>query len=316
MENEDLVSVIMPLYKEKLSWVQQCVSSLLNQTYENIEIIIVNDDDKSSLNVNWVTSINDSRIRVLQNDHNLGIVGSLNKGLKHAKGAYIARMDADDVAYADRIEKQLMYLKNNPEVKFVMSGVSFIDDQGEVTSHEQKKLLNFQDVKSRIIYKSVGHHSTWMLYREVTDFLDGYREIKYVEDLDFILRAISKNVHIHVMPELLLKYRIQSSSLTQQNQLAMYRGAVAVRRSYKKGGISDSKPELLSKKSLSVTQKQKENFCFFVKIRKSAINSAKERKYILPMIKYLLISLGSIDKFTWFARDLQYGCLKAMKLVK
>lgn len=316
MEQMGLVSVVMPLYKEELSWVKQCVNSLVNQTYENIEIIVVNDDDQDSLNVKWVTSLQDSRIRVLQNDHNLGIVGSLNKVMDAARGAYIARMDADDVACEDRIEKQLLYLKNHAEVDFVMSGVSFIDGKGKLLSYEQKQLLDFQDVKRRIQYKSVGHHPTWLMHREAIELLNGYREVKHVEDLDFILRAISKNIHIHVMPELLLKYRLQSTSLTQQNQLAMYRGAVAVRKSYKNGEIFDSRPEMLSKRTLSVTQKQKDNFHYFVLARKQAINAMKQQKQIIPMIKYLLASFGSADKITWFARDCQYGFLKVMKLVK
>lgn len=316
MIKSGLVSIIMPLYKEQLTWVQKSVYSLINQNYHNIEIIIVNDDVKNSRNAMWIKSLKNPKITFIQNDHNLGIVGSLNKGLTYATGEYIARMDADDISRKDRISKQLEYLKGNLEVEFVMSGVSFIDEIDTELFCEPEQRLNFQDVKKKAAFKSVGHHSTWFMHRKVMETLLGYREVKYVEDLDFILRAINKDICIHVMPEILVYYRVQKHSLTQKNQLAMYRSAVAVRRAHKKGDINDSDPKNLSKRSLRVKASQEENFCEFVSSRKMALESVKQKKRILPVAKYLLVSLKSIDTIGWFLRDAQYGVLKSLKMVK
>ena len=117
MRNSMKLSVIMPVYNTKEEFLREAVESILNQTYTDYELIII--DDGSTNNVEEViNSYKDKRIVYIRQE-NTGIVGALNNGWNHAKGEYIARMDSDDVSYPDRFEKQAMFLDNNPDISLV-----------------------------------------------------------------------------------------------------------------------------------------------------------------------------------------------------
>src|SRR3989338_4267706 len=114
----------MPLGPQSASWrtrtassayLKDAVESILNQTYENFEFIIVDD---ASVDNSWdyLKNLNDHRIKLIKNKKNLGLAASLNKALKVAKGNYIARMDADDISLPTRFEEQVNYLQKNPSI--------------------------------------------------------------------------------------------------------------------------------------------------------------------------------------------------------
>jgi glycosyltransferase involved in cell wall biosynthesis len=110
--NMPLVSVVMPLFNAE-KYVGDAVESVLNQSYTNFELIIINDasTDKSAA---CVQGIVDRRIVIVENENNLGIVASRNRGLALAKGKYIAVLDSDDIALPNRLEKQVAFLEANP----------------------------------------------------------------------------------------------------------------------------------------------------------------------------------------------------------
>ncbi|QFJ55859.1 glycosyltransferase family 2 protein [Pseudobutyrivibrio xylanivorans] len=111
-----MISVIMSVFNEKIDWIKQSVQSILNQTYANLEFIIVIDNpnvDKSVLlYLNGLPHI-DSRVKILMNEKNVGLAISLNRALAVATGELIARMDADDISEIDRLEKEIKYLMNH-----------------------------------------------------------------------------------------------------------------------------------------------------------------------------------------------------------
>ena len=110
---EDKISVIMTVYKESKEELKESFESIINQTYKNIEFIIVIDNPKEQWRIDFIKSYNDSRVKLVVNKENLGLPLSLNKALKLVTGNYIARMDADDISMPERIEKQLDFLKKN-----------------------------------------------------------------------------------------------------------------------------------------------------------------------------------------------------------
>ena len=107
-----LISVVMPCYKESLSVLKEAVLSILKQTYNNLELIVIVDNPLANENIRFLQDVcvNDKRVRIIVNEENIGIVRSLNKGIMLARGEYIARMDADDISLSKRLEKQLTYL--------------------------------------------------------------------------------------------------------------------------------------------------------------------------------------------------------------
>ena len=106
------ISVIMATYKEKIELLKVAIESILKQTYNNFEFIIILDNPENIEHIRCIENYqkNDDRIRFYINEKNMGLTKTLNKALSLSKGKYICRMDADDVSMPDRIEKQLHYL--------------------------------------------------------------------------------------------------------------------------------------------------------------------------------------------------------------
>ena len=137
----DLVSVIIPFYKKK-KYISETVSSVLEQTYENIEIIIVYDDlEKNDLNFLRKNFSNNSKIRIIINDRNLGAGLSRNKGIAVAKGRYVGFIDADDLWSREKISKQITFMKKN---NFQMSHTSYkiINEEGEILNIRKSRYFN------------------------------------------------------------------------------------------------------------------------------------------------------------------------------
>ena len=111
MNNKKLISVVLPVYNCK-EYIRDSVQSILQQTYKNFELIIV-DDGSEDGTLDILNNFKDKRIRLYKNKYNRGLIYSLNKALNKSKGQFIARMDADDICELNRLQKQINYLDNN-----------------------------------------------------------------------------------------------------------------------------------------------------------------------------------------------------------
>lgn len=112
---KSLISVIMSNYNTPEEYLREAIESILNQTYQNFEFIIV-DDFSTDSSLKIIESYSDPRIKLLKNPQNIGLTKSLNRALAVSKGEFIARMDADDICSLTRFEKQVEYMKNHPEI--------------------------------------------------------------------------------------------------------------------------------------------------------------------------------------------------------
>ena len=130
-----LISVIMPAYNAE-KYIGEAIESILNQTLKDFELIIVNDASTDSTgNIIKSYAEKDSRIVVLVNENNLNIAGSLNRGISVAKGTFIARMDADDIALPERLEMQAKVMSENPQVAVVGNDIQLINESGVVIGY-------------------------------------------------------------------------------------------------------------------------------------------------------------------------------------
>ncbi len=120
-----LVSVIMSNYNTPEDYLRSAIESILKQTYQNFEFIII-DDCSTDNSLQIIESYSDNRIRIIKNEQNLGITKSLNRGLSVAKGEFVARMDADDISFETRFEKQVEFLRNHPDHIVCGTGVELI----------------------------------------------------------------------------------------------------------------------------------------------------------------------------------------------
>ena len=127
------ITVLIALYNSE-KYIKETIESLLNQTFKNFEILIINDASTDN-SVNVVNSINDDRIRLIHNETNKGICLTRQKGIKEAKGKYIAILDADDLAMPNRLEKQFLFLENNPEIVLCGTNANFIDENNNKIDH-------------------------------------------------------------------------------------------------------------------------------------------------------------------------------------
>ena len=107
--SDPTISVLMPLYNGE-KHLAEAIESVLKQTYTDFELLII-DDCSTDVSVKIINSYDDRRIRLVQNKKNLGQSASMNKGLRFAKGIYIARMDQDDISHVYRLEKQIYFIK-------------------------------------------------------------------------------------------------------------------------------------------------------------------------------------------------------------
>ena len=123
------ITVLMSVYNTPIEQLKQAIESILNQTYINFEFLIICDGIKNE-DIDFIKGFKDERITLEINDKNIGLVKSLNKGLKIAKGKYIARMDTDDIAYPDRLEKEIKFMKENPQYAIVAGKANFFDESG------------------------------------------------------------------------------------------------------------------------------------------------------------------------------------------
>ena len=120
-----MVTVLMPVYNAS-EFLRKTMESILDQTYKNFEFLIINDGSKDD-SVQIIESYIDKRVRLVHNEENIGLIKTLNKGIELARGKYIVRMDADDIAELNRIEIQVNYMEKNNDVAVAGSnGIMFL----------------------------------------------------------------------------------------------------------------------------------------------------------------------------------------------
>ncbi len=124
-----LTSVIISSFNTPRDYIRASVLSILDQTYKNIELIIVDDCSDKITVESCLSDINDPRIKMIENEINLGLAASLNKAIEASKGKYIIRMDSDDVSMQSRIERQIEYMENNPSCDIMSGRTCLFDEQ-------------------------------------------------------------------------------------------------------------------------------------------------------------------------------------------
>jgi glycosyltransferase involved in cell wall biosynthesis len=214
--NVPIISVVMSVYNTE-KYVAAALESILNQTFSNFEIILI-DDGSSDTSLDIVRSYKDPRIRIVhQNNH--GLVYSFNKGVKLARGEYIARMDADDVCLPSRFEKELIWLLSNPKHGLVGTFFRYIEQEtaAPLDVIQTSPLQHTDIMRMMYIVNPFGHGS--VMYRKQA-FLDagGYRkEYEPSEDYD-LWRRIGEKWTVGQIPEVLYLWRFQTSGLGNISQ--------------------------------------------------------------------------------------------------
>ncbi len=207
------VSVVMCVYNDE-DYIREAVDSILNQTFRDFEFIIVN-DGSTDRTPEILRSYDDSRIILLDNEKNIGISGSMNRGLKIARGEYIAHLGGDDISLPERLEKQVRFLDENPDIGFISSSAILIDKNGKEI---KQSILATEDkeLRSRIVERkdTTFWHTSNMIRQEVIRKVGGYREwFRYATDYDLWLRML-EHCNASNIAKPLCKVRIVSNSVS------------------------------------------------------------------------------------------------------
>ena len=205
------ISVIMPARNAE-QYIREAVDSILGQTFADFEFLIL-DDGSTDATAEIVQCCRDERIRFCPNGRNMGVAATLNRGLALAGGAYIARMDADDISLPKRFEKQAAYLNAHRDVAVLGSDLELFCDTGilerRVLSHEPDKL------KEDLFFSCGIAHPSVMMRKDVILALGGYDPAyNGLEDYELWCRVAEKH-KIAALPEVLFRYRVHGGQVTQ-----------------------------------------------------------------------------------------------------
>ncbi|WP_281639553.1 glycosyltransferase family 2 protein [Capnocytophaga sputigena] len=206
---KEKISVLIPTYNVG-KFVEKAIRSVMQQSYTNLEIIVVDDfstDDTFSILQKLANE--DSRIKLFRNKQNMKIAATLNFAIEQASGKYIARIDGDDIADNTRIETLYNYLQEHLEVKLVSSNLFSINEKDAILKEEIYP-ESFESIKKVALFSSpVSHH--WLTYKYIYEKYGNYR-MSGAEDYDFILRLISNNVPLANVQKGLYYLRIREGN--------------------------------------------------------------------------------------------------------
>ncbi|MFN8713360.1 MAG: glycosyltransferase family 2 protein, partial [Bacteroidota bacterium] len=208
------VTVVLPVYNAA-RFLAQTIESILAQTFTDFELLVIN-DGSSDASMDVVRRFQDKRIRIVENPKNMGVIETRNRGAELSRGRYSALMDADDLAHPNRLEKQLRFLEDNPQVDVVASLVELINTDGEVTGTWSTDRETLDEVAIRFMMprtNCIAQPSVMIRTNVLRAFL--YNPVQHgAEDYDLFLRILAARKRIAKIPETLLQYRIHPSSLT------------------------------------------------------------------------------------------------------
>jgi len=214
MSTQPLISVVIPCYNAE-QFVKQAIDSIINQTYTNLEIILIDDGSTdSTLKILNECSLNDSRISVYRNPENRKLIYTLSKGIELAAGEYIARMDADDTCTADRIQTQLNYLLDHPEVDACSTGYNVINFKGKILTTKFPKAINSATLKFISMFSTPINHGALLAKSNVMKENKYDKKYLHSEDYELFSRLLLNGYKMTNLNKSLYNYRKNLNSVS------------------------------------------------------------------------------------------------------
>ena len=216
---KDLISVVMPVWNPNIVQLQRCIESILNQTYSNLELIIIYKKKYTGLDSEvekiFDKNADDHRVKVIEN--NVGFVEALNLGIKMSNGRHVGRMDSDDICVNTRFEDQSEFMRENK--------ASLIGSWAYSISHEGKTIgtieppYKSEEIRKKIMFHCPILHPSVLMEKKMLNEIGYYDPNFYgAEDYELYLRAISKNYKIVNIPKHLIYLREADSSIMRGPQ--------------------------------------------------------------------------------------------------
>ncbi|MBR3019922.1 MAG: glycosyltransferase family 2 protein [Clostridia bacterium] len=209
------ISVIMATYNTEIPMLREAVDSILEQTFHDFEFLII-DDGSTNSSDEYLKSIQDERVKVIWNPRNMGVTKSLNVGLKQAKGKYIARMDADDIALPTRFEKEFAYMEAHPDAVVCGTRTIIMKAGKKVQPKGTTKPEEMEDYRVRMLFMNPGPiHPTAMIRHETLLAHQILYDERLIHAQDYgMWEALSHHGKIYNLDEALLCRRMHEKQIT------------------------------------------------------------------------------------------------------
>ena len=202
-----LISVVMPVYNMPVSFLKEAVESILNQTFQDFEFIII-DDGSDGETAAFLSALADPRIKLLRNEVNIGITKSLNIGFAAAQGKYIARMDGDDYSCPDRFQKQFAFMESHPDV--IVCGQK---------RYRRTRRFHMEEYKIELLFLNPGpEHPSAFFNRNllIQNKLKYNESLRYAQDFG-LWYDITQCGKVFLMKDHLIDYRTSSNQVSRSH---------------------------------------------------------------------------------------------------
>lgn len=224
-----LLSVVIPSYNHE-KFIGKAIDSVLNQTYKNIELIIIDDGSKDS-SIDIIKSYNDERITFVQQE-NSGAHNAINKGLSIAKGEYMTILNSDDIYSPKRFDIMVKEMQKKEGVEFACTYIQIIDTDGNKLAvkegwhnmepwnveHPELSFKATDDFKLNLIMTNfTSTTSNFLFTRSLYEKIGGMRNLRFAHDWDFALRAAEVTECI-IIDKPLMEYRVHNSNTISSNR--------------------------------------------------------------------------------------------------
>jgi len=234
LKNETLVSIGIPFYNSE-KYLKDAIKSVIKQTYSNWELILLDDgSDDNSLEIAHKYEEEDERIKVISDGENLGLPKRLNQLSELSKGYYYARMDADDIMFPNRIEKQIEYLNNNKNVDLLGSGLVSIDNKNNIIGIRTGDFSNYFTLKDAL-------KSVWCPHPTISGKREWFLSNKYDEslrrsqDYELWIRTVEKSNFVRLKEPYLFYREASTPSLKKYIKSTQYSLLIFFKNRYKIG---------------------------------------------------------------------------------
>ena len=218
MDMEPMVSVIIPTYN-RAGMITQAIESVLNQTYKNLDVIVV-DDNSNDNTENIVKIIQDERLRYYKNSSNLGPSGARNRGILEARGEFISFLDSDDVWVQDKLQKQMSYFEKHQDVGMVYCAFGYRDGNlvVKVPSDQYRTEELSGDIFRGLLQENKVGTPTMVIKRQCLDVVGTFNSrLKAWEDYELVLR-IAKKYKIGYVNEILVNVNLSKNGVNSDNK--------------------------------------------------------------------------------------------------
>ncbi len=225
-QSQPKVSVLIPLYHTNANHLREAIESILEQSFENFELLILNDSPENESLERIINSYEDKRIKYYKNERNIGITHSRNKLVSMAKGEYLAIMDHDDISLPDRFKKQVEYLDANPDVGVVGCYAESFPRKG----HYPSRFENDEEIKLALMSKCAIIHPSSMIRASILIENEICYEEEFSPSEDYALWArLIPITNFYNIPEVLFLYRWHFNNTTKKNLAQMRLATTSIR---------------------------------------------------------------------------------------